>query len=72
MARKKAEAPVKKENRVIRYFKEVRAELRKITWPSRRTTINLTLIVLGVTAVASIALGIIDWLLTRLVTLILV
>ncbi|MCD6519970.1 MAG: preprotein translocase subunit SecE [Anaerolineae bacterium] len=61
----------KKENRVVRYFKEVRAELRKVVWPSRETTINLTLIVLGVTTLMSIALGIIDWIFAKLFALIL-
>ncbi|MBM3190150.1 MAG: preprotein translocase subunit SecE, partial [Chloroflexi bacterium] len=49
---KKAEATakvVKKENRIVRYFKEVRAELSKVVWPSRRNATNLTAIVLGVT-----------------------
>ncbi len=70
MAKKKADAPEKKENRILRYLKEVRAELRKIVWPSRSTTIRLTLIVLGVSLVFSIALGVIDWVFTQLFTLI--
>jgi len=60
----------KKESRIVRYFKEVRAEIRKVVWPSRKTTTNLTLIVLGVTAAMSAALGLIDWLFAKLFTLI--
>lgn len=60
----------KKESRIVRYFKEVRAEIRKVVWPSRKTTMNLTLIVLGVTAVMSATLGLIDWLFAQLFTLI--
>ena len=62
--------PAKKENRVKRYFREVRAEIQKVVWPSRKQATNLTLIVLGVTTSMSIALGIIDWLFTQLFALI--
>ena len=59
----------KKESRVVRYFKEVRAEIRKVVWPSRKATTNLTLIVLGVTAAMSAALGLIDWVFAQVVHL---
>jgi len=60
----------KKDSRVARYFREVRAEIRKVIWPNRRTATNLTAIVLGVTTAVSIALGLLDWLFTQLFTLI--
>jgi len=69
VAKKKAVATEKKEYRIVRYFKEVRAELVKVTWPSRRTTFNLTAIVFGVTATMSLALGVIDWLFSKLFAL---
>jgi preprotein translocase subunit SecE len=67
---KKAVKPAKKEYRIVRYFKEVRAELRRVVWPSRRTTIRLTSIVFGVTVAMSLALGLIDWIFTQVFTLI--
>ena len=67
---KKGAAPAKKEYRIVRYFKEVRAELRKVVWPSRQTTIRLTAIVFGVTVAMSLALGLIDWLFTQMFALI--
>ena len=67
---KKQKKPVKKENRIVRYFKGVRAEIRKVTWPSRQTTTRLTGIVLGVMVVMSIALGLVDWAFTKLFALI--
>ena len=69
MAKKKAVAR-KKEHRVIRYLREVRAEIRKVIWPSRQSTINLTSIVLGVTVAMSVAMGLLDWLFARLFALI--
>lgn len=49
------------ENRIIRYLKATRSELRKVVWPSREETINLTLIVLAVTIGMSAFLGIVDF-----------
>lgn len=70
---KKTVAPVKvkKENKVVRYFKEVRAELRKVVWPTRQTTLRLTGIVLAVTVVMSAAMGLLDFLFSKLFSLIL-
>ncbi len=56
----------KKELRIVRYLKEVRAELKKVVWPTRRNTLNLTAIVLSVTAAMSIVLGLLDWLFAKL------
>lgn len=55
--------------RITRYFKEVKAEVQKVVWPSRRAALNLTGIVLAVTITMSLALGLIDWLFSRLFTL---
>ena len=62
----KKAAPAKKENRLVRYLREVRAELQKVVWPTRRDALNLTAIVLGVTATMSIGLGLVDWIFSKL------
>jgi preprotein translocase subunit SecE len=54
----------KKENRLVRYFKQTRAELRKVTWPARDEAIRLTAIVLAVTVAMAAFLGLLDYLLT--------
>ncbi len=51
-------AKAKKENAIVRYFQETRAELAKVYWPSREDTIRLTQIVLGVT----VSMGVFLWL----------
>jgi preprotein translocase subunit SecE len=56
----KAVAEVKQDNRLVRYIKETRAELRKVHWPSRKEARNLTLIVLSVTVFMAILLGLLD------------
>ncbi|MCS7221968.1 MAG: preprotein translocase subunit SecE [Anaerolineae bacterium] len=63
-------AMVKRENAVIRYFRETRAELRKVTWPTREQAIRLTLIVLAVTMFMAILLGAIDYIFAALFRLI--
>ncbi len=49
------------ENRIVRYFRETRSELRKVVWPSRQQAINLTIIVLAVMVAMSALLGLTDW-----------
>ena len=64
------EAP--KENRLSQYFRETRAELRKVVWPTRQEATNLTLIVVGTVVTMSIFFGAIDYLLTALFRLLIV
>lgn len=71
MAKQTTEKKEKKENRLVRYFRGVRSEMRKVTWPSRQATTRLTGIVLAVTVTMSIALGLIDWVFSRLFALLL-
>jgi preprotein translocase subunit SecE len=58
------EAP--KENRIMQYVRETRAELRKVVWPTREEAINLTAIVVGTITAMSIFFGIVDYLFTQL------
>ena len=51
----------KGENAIVRYFRETWFELRKVSWPTRSEAINLTLIVVAVTAFLAIVLGVLDW-----------
>lgn len=50
---------------IARYLRDTRAELRKVTWPSREESWHLTLIVLGATVGMSIILGASDLLFSR-------
>ncbi len=56
-----AKALVKKDNFIVRYFKETRAELRKVSWPSRQEVMSLTFIVVTFTIFMAALLGIIDY-----------
>lgn len=55
-----------KENRIVQYFRETRAELRKVVWPTREEATNLTIIVVVTIIVMSIFFGAVDYLLTQL------
>ncbi len=56
----------KRENRLVQYVRETRAELRKVVWPTREEAINLTAIVVGTLVAMSIFLGAVDYLLQAL------
>ncbi len=49
-------------NKITTFLKEVRQELKKVSWPSRQETIKYTLIVIGVSAAVAIFLGGLDFL----------
>jgi preprotein translocase subunit SecE len=66
-----AKATAKKENVVIKYLKETRAELKKVNWPSRQEATNLTLIIIIVTTFMALLLGLIDYIFSKLFELIL-
>jgi preprotein translocase subunit SecE len=55
----------KQPNAVVRYFNETVGELRKVSWPTRKDAISLTIIVLIVTFSMSIFLGLLDFLFSR-------
>jgi len=57
-----ATATTRNENAMVRYFKETRAELRKVTWPTREETRMLTTIIVIVTITMAIFLGLLDYL----------
>jgi preprotein translocase subunit SecE len=58
---KSATAKKKQENAIIRYLRETWFELRKVSWPTRREAVNLTVIVILVTSFLAIVLGVMDW-----------
>ena len=70
MAKSSTRGRQRKENAVVRYFKETRAELRKVSWPSREEAVNLTVIVMTVTIAMAAFLGVVDFLFSRLFSLI--
>lgn len=62
---------IKKENRVQRWWRETIGELRKVSWPTPQDAWRLTKIVLIVMLSMSVLLGLLDWVFSTLITLIL-
>ena len=50
--------------RVVNYFKESKAELKKVSWPTRKETINHTSLVIGISLGVAIFFGLLDYVLT--------
>ncbi len=53
------------------FLKEVRSELAKVVWPTRKETIRLTAVVIGVSLAVGLFLGSVDFLLTKIMEVIL-
>ena len=50
----------KKMNKAVAFIKESYVELRKVNWPSRKQTINYTVIVVSASIVVALFLGFLD------------
>jgi preprotein translocase subunit SecE len=61
---------VQRDNALVRYFRETRAELRKVVWPSRQEATRLSLIVVSVLVAMSAFLGAVDYLFAQLIGLV--
>lgn len=55
----------------LHFFKEVVAELKKVTWPTRQETIKLTVMVIVISLVVGAFIGGLDILLVKITSLIL-
>ncbi|OGK14377.1 preprotein translocase subunit SecE [Candidatus Roizmanbacteria bacterium RIFCSPHIGHO2_02_FULL_37_15] len=47
------------------FTKDIIEELKKVTWPTRKQTVRLTLVVIGISLIIGIYIGIIDILLAK-------
>ncbi len=66
-----AEETIERGNRLTQYLADTRDELQKVVWPTREEAINLTIVVLFVTALMTALLGGVDLIFTELAGLIL-
>ena len=55
----------------LQFLKEVKAELFKVTWPTRPTVIKLTAVVIGVSVLVAVYLGTLDYIFTKIMELVL-
>ena len=57
------------EGSLQRWLRETRAELRKVTWPTREEALRLTYVVIGLSVAMGLLLGGVDFLLNTLYSL---
>ena len=65
----KAEEKVKKPLGIQKWYKETIGELRKVTWPTPQEAWRLTVIVIMTMVATSLALGLLDWVFSKLIAL---
>jgi preprotein translocase subunit SecE len=53
------------------FFREVKVELQKVTFPTRQETVGSTIVVLILTVIIATYLGFSDWALARIVKMLL-
>ena len=51
---------MKKPNRIVKFFKDLISEVKKVVWPSKKQHLNNSAIVLAVCILSGIALFIVD------------
>lgn len=56
--------------KLFKYFKECRLEMKKVAWPARAQVFDFTKVILVITVIAAVLLGLVDFLLLKLVYLI--
>jgi preprotein translocase subunit SecE len=66
VAKAQEKKQVRKELGIVRYLRETRAELKKVTWPTQKEARTLTYIVLGVTVVFAAVFGLLDYLFSQI------
>jgi preprotein translocase subunit SecE len=74
LARPKAPVPAGEKNfldKSIQFLREVKIELKKVTWPSRKQTMGSTLVVIILVMIISMFLGVIDFSLSKLIQVVL-
>ena len=62
---------VKKPNKIQKWWKETVGELRKVTWPTKDEALHMTKIVTIVVVATAAFLGVVDFIFSRLIGLIL-
>ncbi len=56
--------------KALEYIKETRAELKHVSWPTRKQTLIYTGVVIGISLVTALYLGAFDYLFTELLKLV--
>ena len=69
--KKTSDKSKKKPNRIAKWFKDLKSEFKKVTWPTKKKVINNTSVVLVTMVIASAFVGGLDYGLLKLFSFIL-
>ncbi len=53
--------------KIQEFLREVKVELKKVTWPSRKETVASTVVVLITVIITAIYLGLVDFILSKII-----
>ena len=51
----------------VKFLKEVKAELKQVTWPAKKEVIKLTGMVVAISLIVGVYIGALDFIFTKLV-----
>ena len=57
---KKEKSEKKQGNKIVKWFKDLRIEFKKVVWPTKKTVINNTSVVLCVIVASAVMVGAFD------------
>lgn len=57
-------------DKISKFLKEVVAELRKVTWPTKDELIGSTIVTIVVSSIVAVFIGVVDKILTYVISLI--
>ena len=59
-----------KKNRLMKFFRETKSEMKKVSWPSKDQLIHNTVVILAFVIIMTIVLSLVDFGFERLLSLI--
>ena len=63
---KRPSLPTRRGRGGVQFVRDTYAELKKVVWPTRQQTVNLSTVVVITSIVVGVLLGAIDWIFTQL------
>jgi preprotein translocase subunit SecE len=63
---KKTSDKSKKPNRIVKWFKDLKSEFKKVVWPTKKQVFNNTFVVIATVVISSAFVGILDYGLLKL------
>jgi len=58
--KKASDKSAKKQKGIAKWFKDLKSEIKKVTWPSRKAVVNNTTVVLITVVLTSALVGVLD------------